>query len=260
MHLRFLALPFLLVPFVPLACSSDDPPAETRDHFCDRWADAACNRDVVTVCQAASVDDCRLSQERFCLSLVPESGFVDDRANECIAAVATAYRDTNLTVAELQTVARLGAPCDRLVRGTRTEGNACTSRLDCDGPAGFDCVFKPSATSGETRGTCQLPQLVGPGRDCAAVNAVCDDEGFYCDGRNCIEGKEPGEACTRTAECAEGYCGPDDVCVAGLPVSTDCSEDAECASGLCYLAAGGRRECTDFVRLSRTDPACEDLR
>jgi hypothetical protein len=255
MHLRLLVLPFLLVPFAPIACSADDPPPETREHFCDRWADAACNRDVVSFCQASSADDCRLSQERFCLSLVPASGFVDDHANDCIDAVGAAYGDADLTVSELETVLRLGAPCDQLVRGSRTEGGSCTSRFDCDAPGGFDCVFKGS----EASGTCQLPETVSPGRDCAANNAVCTD-GFYCDGDNCIEGKDTGEACTRDAECADGYCGPDRVCVAGLAVGTDCSEDAECASGLCYLLSGGQRVCTDRVRLSRTDPACEDLR
>lgn len=255
MHLRFLALPLLLAPFAPLACSADDPPAETRQDFCDRWANAACNSEVVSVCQASSADDCRLSQEAFCLGLVPESGFVDARADECIAAVGAAYRDANLDIAELETVIRLGPPCDTLVRGARTRGDSCLSRLDCDAPGGFDCVFKGS----ETSGTCERPELIDPGLRCDEPGQICTD-GFYCDGRNCIAGREPGEPCARNGECAEGYCSPDDVCVAGLAVGTDCSDDFECASGLCYLAAGGIRECTDRVRLSRTDPACADLR
>jgi hypothetical protein len=243
----------LFTPFVPLACS-DEPAAETRDGFCDRWAEAACNNNVVSACQAASVDACRVSQERFCLGLVPASGFVDERADACIGAVGAAYADADLTVLELDTVLRLGPPCDQLVRGTRTEGASCTSRLDCDGPAGFDCVFKGSQTSG----TCQRPEVASPGTDCSDAAAICT-EGFYCDGDNCIEGNDPGEACLRDAECADGYCGPNDVCVAGLSVNTTCTDDAQCVSGFCYAYSASERVCTDRVRLSRTDPACEDL-
>jgi hypothetical protein len=254
MRLRLLVLPLLFVPFIPVACSDEDP-GETREGFCNRWAEAACNATVVSVCQAASVDDCRLSQERFCLTLVPNAGFVDDRADDCLDAVGAAYADADLTADELDTVLRLGPPCDRLVRGSRAEGASCTSRLDCDGPGGFDCVFKAS----ETNGTCERPELTDPGRDCSAASAVCGD-GFYCDGDNCIEGKDPGEACVRNAECGDGYCGPADVCVAGLTVGSDCTDDAQCDSGLCYRLSATERVCTDRVRLSRTDPACEDLR
>src|SRR5688572_29251410 len=152
---RFLFAPFVFLPFVPLACSEDEP-AETREGFCNRWAQAACSDDVVSACQAADVDACRLSQEEFCLDLVPEDGFVDDRADACINAVRGAYSDADLTAAELETVLRLGAPCDSLVRGPRGVGESCTSRLDCDAPAGFDCVFKGS----DDTGTCQEPVVV----------------------------------------------------------------------------------------------------
>ncbi len=249
---------FLFAAFLPfaslLSCSEDDPPAETREGFCDRWAEAACSGEVVSACQAEDADACRLAQEGYCLDLVPRDGFVDDRADDCIDAVGDAYSDADLTAEELATVVRLGDPCDRLVRGPRGASESCMSNLDCDAPAGFECVFKGSAASG----TCQTPEVVNPGLDCSADNAVCT-EGFYCDGDNCIGGGEAGDSCVRNDECAEGYC-DSGTCVAGRAIAAACTDDEQCASGLCYAFSATERVCTDRVRLARTDPLCEDLR
>lgn len=246
--------PLVLVLSLPLACTEEEP-AQTREDFCDRWAAAACSAEVVSVCVAADTDACRLSQERECLALVPVSGFADDRADECIDAVGDAYADADLTASELDTVLRLGPPCDRLVRGPRATGETCTTRLDCNGPDGYDCVFK----AGEQTGSCQLPALAQPGRDCSADNAICT-AGFYCDGGNCIEANAIGETCARDEQCAGGYCGNANLCVAGLTTDQPCTVDVECASGLCYRFSATEQVCTDRVRLSRTDPLCEAAR
>jgi hypothetical protein len=250
---HFLSLTFLLG--LPLACSGDSSKSESREDFCSRWGVAVCNDDVVSACQASNVDACRLSQERFCLDLVPSTGFVSDRADVCIDAVKAAYADADLTADELETVLRLGAPCDQLVRGPRAAGEACMTHLDCNGPDGYDCVFKAGATSG----TCQKPSVVQPGRDCSGDGAVCT-EGFYCNDSNCIEGMAPGQACTRNDQCAPGFCGPNNLCAAGLAVNQDCTFDAQCTSGLCYRFSATDRVCTDRVRLSRTDPLCDAAR
>lgn len=256
MNLRFLLPTLAFLPFVPLACGEDDEaPPETREQFCNRWAEAACSEDVVSACQAASADACRLAQEGFCLDLVPSGGFVPDQADACIDAVGNAYGDADLTASELNTVLRLGAPCDRLVRGPRGAAESCTSRLDCDAPAGYDCVFRGGAEAG----TCQVPVDVEAGRDCSADNAVCPD-GFYCDGENCVEGAEIGEDCARSEECRDGYCGAGGTCTAALPVDAECTTDEECESGVCYAFSDAERVCTDRVRLSRTDPLCEEAR
>jgi hypothetical protein len=108
-------------------------------------------------------------------------------------------------------------------------------------------------------GKCEIPAVVQPGRDCTSDNALCSD-GFYCDGRNCIEGGMPGDSCMRDDQCTDGYCGTNNVCVAGLALDADCTRDVECASGLCYRFSAAERVCTDRVRLSRTDPICENAR
>lgn len=249
---RFLFTALSLVAFAPLACSDESPAPETREGFCDRWGQAACSADVVSACQAASADDCRLAQEEFCLDLVPVTGFAPNQADACINAVRSAYSDADLTADELDTVLRLGPPCNRLVRGPREAGETCTSSADCNAPEGYECVIKGSMGTG----TCQQPEVVEAGRDCSADEAVCT-EGFFCDGENCVEGAAAGEACVINEQCAEGYCADTDVCSPGLDVNAACTTDDQCASGICYQFSDTERVCTDRVRLSRTDPLCD---
>jgi len=168
--------------------------------------------------------------------------------------VRSAYADANLTKDELATVVRLGEPCDRLVRGAQGADETCTTDLDCDGPAGFVCVIKGSATTG----SCQTPVVVQPGLDCSAESAVCT-EGFYCNGDNCVGGGDLGESCVRNEECAEGFCSGG-TCSATLAINSDCTLDEQCASGLCYRFSATEQVCIDRVVLSRTDPICEDMR
>jgi hypothetical protein len=238
------------------SCSAqDDDDFSTPSSFCRRWAAAACSDEVVSACQAADVDDCRASQASFCLGQLPSNGFAAARADECLEAVKDAYSDADLTSDELAVVLRFSAPCDRLVRGSSAEGDACESRRDCDGP-GLDCVFK----RGLPAGSCQLGETVGAGQDCSAVNAVCE-AGFYCNGDNCIAGEKLGDPCSSNAQCGStGFCGPTSVCEARRAVNQSCGFDEQCSSGLCYEFSAGDQVCTDRVRLSRTETLCEELR
>jgi hypothetical protein len=238
------------------ACSSDDEVPDTPRRFCERWAAAACSGEVISACQAADADDCQASQIVFCLDRLPATRFSGARAAECIDAVEAAYDDADITADEMPIVLRFAAPCDRLVSGPRGQGEACNSPSDCDAPEGLDCVFK----NDPDEGTCQVPETVGAGQDCSAVNAVCQP-GFYCNGDNCIAGESVGDPCTRNEQCgATGYCGLTSVCEARRAVNSPCGFDEQCATGLCYSFSQTEQVCTDRVRLSRTDPLCEDLR
>src|SRR4029077_16765067 len=126
----------------------------------------------------------------FCRSLVPDASFSDAHADACLGAVSDAYADASLRDEELATVLRLGAPCDQLLTGPKDRGESCTTRRDCDASSGFDCLKKGDAS----KGTCQIPEEVGGGRDCSAAQKVCTT-GFYCDGDHCVEGKDVGEDC-----------------------------------------------------------------
>lgn len=227
--------------------------SRTREEFCRAWASAACNEEVVSVCQAADAEACRQSQEDFCRTLVPDD-FSDEHGAACIDAVESAYADGDLSGAELLTVRRLGEPCDRLGIGPKEQGESCEERADCDASGGFDCVIKSDAA----QGVCEIPEIVAPGEDCDAAQQVCT-AGFFCNGENCIAGMDIGDACERNEECGdEGYCDANGECAERFAVSEPCTDDAQCATGICYELEA-EQVCTNRVVLSRSEPVCEDL-
>lgn len=244
---------FVLLLF--LGCSSDDEPVEqTREEFCREWANRACSAEVVSVCQAAGASDCRLAQEGFCQELVPD-GFEGKHADRCLDAVGSAYSDADLTANELATVLQLGPPCDRLVRGPREEGDVCQTSADCNTVGSYACVRKgPDGV-----GTCQIPRVVEPGLECGAPQESCT-EGFYCNGDNCVVGKDAGDDCTSQEECgAETYCTATGVCAERFELGETCAAHHECLSDICF-AFGSERTCVDRIRLSPSEPLCEQLR
>lgn len=236
------------------ACSSgNDDDSRSREEFCLDWAKAACSKETVSACQAASAESCHLKQQAFCLGLVP-ADFSDERGDACINAVAAAYKDADLTQAELATVLELGPPCSAIVKGSKDVGEACSADRDCDGPSGISCVFHGAAATG----TCQKPQVISAGQKCAALAQTCEP-GFYCDGNNCIAVKEPADPCTTSYECGDvGMCS-DGACVKKLGVGAACTDASECASGICY-SVNGQKSCADRIRLSPAESICDDLR
>ena len=250
---RYLGLLLPALTLAPLACGEDADPL-TRDEFCLRWADSACSPETVAACQAEGLESCIARQSAFCTTLVQEP-FVATRAGECLDAVTRAYSDADLTAEELGTVLRLNGACSGLTSGPVARGEVCTLDAECDSPSGDQCVIK----SGQEAGTCQLAVQVDPGLDCSSADAVCT-AGFYCNGSNCVGAKPEGEACASSAECEEAaYCSAG-ACVAGNPTSASCNDDVECASGFCHLPPYGSGVCVDLLRLSLTDPLCEELR
>jgi hypothetical protein len=231
-----------------LLAGACEPAELTRSDFCARWAEAACTEEVVSVCQATTVEDCRYSQRQQCDDDLP-SDLVNRGVDECIAAVADAYEDADLTAAELEIVARYGAPCNEIFLAGEG-GGACESDSDCE-PA-LRCVFKD-----EAEGQCQDPVIVEPGLRCTAPEEMCE-EGFFCDGSNCIAALDEGDDCQNHVQCGgELYC--DEVCLEKLSVGDDCTKDAECSTGICY-GPDGEMTCANRLRLSPAEPMCDSLR
>lgn len=233
--------------------SDDDKKERTRIEFCADWASAACSAEVLDVCRSDSAEACQESQSAFCLDIVPET-FSDREGEACIAAVRAAYEDGQLRDDELATVLRLGSPCDRIIVGPNEEGDACSQSSDCDRSASLDCVRKADAEEG----SCEMPEVVGAGRACAAAQQTCE-LGFFCDGDNCIEAKQEGAACTIPEQCVEGTGCIDSECVALLADGEPCERDEACAAGICYEYEG-EKTCTDRIVLSRAEPICTFLK
>jgi hypothetical protein len=244
----------LLFAFALLACAEEEKPPRSRAEFCAQWAAAACSAEVVSVCNAENAEACRAAQEDFCRGAVPDT-FIDDHADECLDAVKEAYVDADLDSEELIVVRSLGEPCDRLALGTQDEGDSCDENNDCNTADGFECAIKSDSEGG----SCELTEEVGRGEDCDEPQQVCPT-GFYCNGENCVSADDLGEACATHDECGEeGFCNELGECEERKSVSEACTEDAQCADGICY-DFDGDRECTNRIRLGRTEVLCDDLR
>ncbi|HVY31812.1 MAG TPA: hypothetical protein VHB79_34995 [Polyangiaceae bacterium] len=256
----------LLAAALPLGCSGEkeDPdPLETRTGFCQQWAEAACNQNVVDACNANSVDDCKASQAAYCLVTVPKNYRSSKYAHDCIAKVGDAYADGDLTAAELQVVTRLADPCDKLSTGTSDDGDSCDENDDCATVDGSLCIKK----LGAAEGICGVPEEVGAGEACDGDNQVCDSD-HYCNGENCVAYKK-----TDTGTCDADYvCKPEDRCLiatdatsgtcqARMPLSQACTSDDDCQSRYCAIAQGDTEgKCASKLRLGINEPLCENLR
>ena len=228
-------------------------PAPAAD-FCEDWARAACTDAVVSACQASDETECQATQLEFCRGLVPTE-LASSGREACIHAVGLAYRDADLRGDELALVLRFEGACARLIVGESAKGDECESSSSCDVARGYSCVRK--ADTGV--GTCQVAVTVEPGRDCREPEASCE-EGFFCDGRYCVETLAVDEACVIHEQCGdEGFCDESGKCVQRRAVNDTCQEDLECATGICS-ELGDEKLCTDRVVLSRADPLCANLR
>ena len=266
--MRTSLLTLVLLAFtLPVGCNVEedappDPLAKPAG-FCDAWADSACQKEVLDACQAEAEEDCLSTQSDFCRDIIPEN-YSSEHASECLNAVKAAYEDGNLTADELGVVIKLGAPCDQLSKGSRTDGETCEKSDDCDTAGGFSCIAK----LGETTGVCAKPEEVGAGEACDGPAQVCG-EGYFCTGENCVVYKKTGAACDGDYQCK-----PTDRCVVDTtldPVtgtcqlrakmSAPCVKDDDCQSHFCVVASGKTEGlCASLIRLSISEPLCENLR
>jgi hypothetical protein len=245
-------------------CSSDQPgPGVEEDKFkntaafCKEWAEVACNDLVVDRCNGTH-SGCLESQQSACEVIVP-LGYESTYAEDCLNAVEDAYEDAELDAEELDVVLRLGGPCQTLIDGGQDEGEICTSSFDCDGVNGYECVIKAD----ETSGTCQVPVEAGGGEQCDEADVVCED-GFYCNGSDCLIRRDETDECTGDAMCAaELRCdiaadATEGVCEPRLENGQMCAGNDECASSICIGATN--KVCASNVVLTVESSLCDTLR
>ena len=267
-----------LAVLLPLgACSGSESksrgpnPLATVSGFCQAWAEYACNPDVVNFCGGGEdIGGCQRTQSDFCESVVPSEGYDPKYAKECLRAVERAYEGDGLDTEQLLLVRQLKGDCARLTHGTARAGDSCSEDTECDTIEGYSCVTRPGA-----EGTCQIPVEVEAGDRCRDPEAVCE-QGYYCNGTNCIATLEEGDPCVDTQECAadlrcektssgEGGAGGEDenpgTCVPRITRFDDpCQENDDCGSGYCEQSGSGAGDCVDMIQFSRGEPICEDLR
>jgi hypothetical protein len=236
-------------------------PLASTEGFCTQWAKNACSKDVLANCAAQNVESCIATQKDFCVSILPSEGYSSKFAAPCLKAVKDAYADARLNAAEREAVIRLGAPCDKLIRGPGGVGATCSRDADCNTLESLTCVTKGSAG-----GTCQVPQEVGGGFACAQPQQTCA-MGFFCDGANCLARRQLDDPCTADLPCAEDLkcpAGPDggsSTCVAKAEVGGTCAGDDDCKSGICAKSASASSGvCTAEIILRADDQICGNLR
>lgn len=236
-------------------------PLATPDGFCTQWAKNACNATVVKDCQATSADACIATQKSFCLGIVPASGYSSKLAKACLTAVKDAYADGKLTVAERNTVVRLGAPCDQLSKGPGIAGSDCQDNTDCDTTIGLRCLMPEASDAGTSSfGTCEVPVIVGGGYPCTQPNQVCT-EGFFCISGNCLAGKSLNDACSADQPCQTTFKCETSVCVSKADTGSSCSTDNDCKTDMCIKGVGSSTGvCANEEPLTVIDQFCENLR
>jgi hypothetical protein len=212
-----------------MGCGSGDEPPNplaTRNGFCAEWAKRACNDRVVDACAASSAEACREAQEVHCQSVVSSEAYNERSARGCLDAVRTALSNAQLTAEQAGIVLRGEAACS------------------------FLCV----EVSG---GGCVEPTLVGGGEECSSEDTLCD-QGFYCDGSNCLARRSVGAECSEDRPCKEDLkCvedGDQRACVEKLAIGAPCDADDDCRSGMC---AG---VCSNNLILSAGEPTCTKFR
>lgn len=260
-------LALALVAFaLPVGCKTDETPPDplaTRGGFCDAWAHNACPPDVIEYCNAPSAGACESTQSDFCRGILPEN-YSSEHATACLNAVKAAYKDGDLTAAEIQVVLKLGAPCDQLSKGISGDGESCAQNDDCATANGYGCVKK----LGAAEGVCAKPEVVGPGEACDEPAQVCGD-GNFCNGENCIAYRKTGGACEGDYQCRpEDYCVLDDTldpptgtCEVRGAASSTCRRDDDCQSHYCMVASDETEGlCASRIRLSINEPLCDNLR
>ncbi|MEZ4372583.1 MAG: hypothetical protein R3B07_17285 [Polyangiaceae bacterium] len=238
------------------ACSdtkSSGNSSNTREGFCQSWANAVCNDSVVKACSGDGADatGCKATQSAACLSAVGET-YDSTNAKDCLNAVKKAYQDAKLSRADVDVIEFKSGACAELFVGSKAEGDGCSADAECDTVNGYRCI-------GDQSPTCQIPTEVGGGGKCSDPSAVCAS-GFYCDGTNCLQAVGVGqscvdEPCTEDLNCLAG------TCTAKTADFQDCSKNDDCQSGLCDVPRGASTGiCVTSFDLAVTSSTCSALR
>ena len=260
-----------------------DPPPDplaSESGFCKALAESVCLPEVVKACYLS--DDASLETDTAsCVEIASQNSFCNPAghpydpagAEDCIAKTEALYDDAELNQAELDNQREA---CLAVFSAGGAVGASCGIDADCDGAEGLRCVTKIVSTGGgggggagggggggaggpsvTIEGTCQIPSQVGPGLDCGAADAVCED-GFYCnESENCVAEETVGEACSQALPCvAEAKCEAN-VCVEKLGNGQTCTTANDCLGGFCLTKTGDMTgQCGSFIPLTFDGQIC----
>jgi len=241
------------------ACGEDEKdPLATVDGFCESWALRACSDDIEEDC-AVDEDECEAAQKNYCEKLVKEGKYDRSGADACLDDVRDAYLDGKLTAKERDIVLYLGGSCALVQNGNGDPGDDCEADSDCDRDQDLVCIIR----LGEPEGTCGEARVVSGGKSCSDPDEICD-EGFYCNGENCIALPEEDKACSEAIPCGEGFrCMPEvvdeepSICRPQLEAGDPgCESDDDCITNIC-LKDNDESFCVKTISFRATDEICD---
>ncbi len=227
----------------------------TIQGFCQAVATADCSPAVVSACYGSS-DATLATDTQSCItarSAVEQCNptglpYNQAYAQPCVDAHTAAYANSQLQLSDIQNVQ---AACLPVFNKGGQVGADCSADTDCDAGSGFSCVIHLS------KGTCEMPNVVMAGSECADPAAQCAD-GNYCEASNhCVSDPSQGEACGAGIPCGMGLrCdGTSNVCAAQLPDQAACSANSDCVGGIC-IATTTSGLCSATYTFAIDSPTC----
>jgi hypothetical protein len=224
-----------------VGCSSGVLPNADVSAFCQNKATAECQ--VAMLCGQADPSSCIAARVPVCIAdanQATESGtrtYSQPNAAACISAVQTAYAQSTVSFAKLQSV---DTTCEEVFPGTVMDQGSCKIDFDCANSE----VCSP-VEPGSTMTICAAPIPVPEGSPCANVGSVCA-AGTYCTGvpAKCQEGgAAAGTTCSPPAT----------VCQTGFY----CQINGGAQSGTCIQTAQEGSACTTDINCSTAAPYCD---
>lgn len=234
------------------SCVAPGPKYPFLNDFCEARASAECSSAVLLNCAIPTMSTCVAARDQICLTTVPPNTVYNPGAGEgCVDAVADAYADGEITMAESQAI---DVACLPVFNGPGAAGAACQVDPDCQVGSMLRCVLGPSSSEG----TCQVPQVVMGGYSCAMPAEQCAD-GFHCGATaNCDVDGMLGQACDANDPCGDMLaCGASGTCESKSPDGTACTMNSQCLNGICNGAGTAMAGvCVTVITLSPTEPFC----
>ena len=248
---------------------ADAPPPNyaTLPEFCNAYATAECNSEMLAVCGVTEAQ-CEGKRAQRCIQNAPAGkDYRPSASGQCVATVAAAYADATTTYAELIAISRT---CGLVFQVEGDAGAICSTHWDCDLDDGLLCIKNDLLPCDQAK--CLEPVQVDAGDVCSSYGMVCPD-GYSCTlefgtcvawskkGEKCVDGCSNRIRCESHLQCVTNPSGGkwcQDKLVNGSP----CTQDSQCAGGICVLDVMGPdagTACADEHEYWPGDPGCKDF-
>jgi hypothetical protein len=249
-------------------CSSDGPTADfsTQMSFCQALAAADCSDAAVRACYGAD-DSSVAADTQTCITTRSAPDVCNPAglpyhatfAQDCVNARTALYQGTQL---DPGLFAAAQQACQGVFNKGLPVGTACTADTDCAVIPAAEQQPMPVCIIHAGKGTCQVPNPVGPGDKCVGLADQCPD-GYSCQGTTgsfCVQNPGKGEACAPGIQCGSSAsklrCDPNtNLCTDPIADGGACTDASDCAGSFCVPTSKGG-VCSHTYALALGGAAC----